>query len=147
MKYIKNSSEHKAYLIKERLRNIERRKDPIKRQRLNLQSRISYRKKHDDPIGRDYIRKRDRNYIQKIKLMVFNHYSSGTNECACCKENNIMFLSLDHINNNGNQHRKKIGRHIYLWLYSKKYPSGFQILCYNCNHAKHLNGGICPHVK
>jgi hypothetical protein len=25
------------------------------------------------------------------------------------------------------------------------YPSGFRVLCWNCNNAREHNDGICPH--
>ena len=30
------------------------------------------------------------------------------------------------------------------WLKDNGYPSGFQVLCMNCNHAKYRNGGVLP---
>ncbi len=59
-----------------------------------------------------------------------------------------MFLCVDHVNNDGAEHRKKTGSsgsQICVWLVNEGFPDGFQILCYNCNFAKHLNGGTCPH--
>lgn len=32
----------------------------------------------------------------------------------------------------------------YQWLEDNDYPPGFQTLCHNCNHAKHVLG-VCPH--
>lgn len=68
-------------------------------------------------------------------------------KCACCDEKEIMFLSIDHINNDGNVHRKEIGRNIIAWFQqiSPDIPEGFQLLCRNCNWGKHINKGICPH--
>lgn len=137
---------HIEYLKKERERYQRRKQDPDFRKRMNESSRKSIRKKLSTVEGHEYIKKRDRDYIQRIKLKVFNHYSRGLNKCLCCGISGLKFLSIDHLENNGNKHRKQIGRHIYLWLYSNKFPKGYQVLCYNCNHAKHLNGGICPHV-
>jgi hypothetical protein len=76
---------------------------------------------------------------------ILDHYG---NECACCGETERLFLTVDHINNDGNEHRKKdpTGRAtIYRWLINRGFPPGFQILCMNCNQGKHRNGGICPH--
>lgn len=56
-------------------------------------------------------------------------------------------LTIDHMNNDGAAHRREIGnRRIYEWLERNGYPSGFQVLCFNCNMARHLNGGECPHA-
>ena len=82
----------------------------------------------------------------KLKMEVFNAY--GGPKCACCGEVEIKFLTIDHINNKGYIHRKKIGTggdRLLRWLKNKNFPKGFQILCANCNQGKYLNGGVCPH--
>lgn len=33
------------------------------------------------------------------------------------------------------------------WLARHKYPEGFQLLCWNCNCGRAINGGICPHEE
>jgi hypothetical protein len=32
-----------------------------------------------------------------------------------------------------------------LWLKRNNFPSGYRVLCMNCNHGRKRNGGICPH--
>lgn len=64
--------------------------------------------------------------------------------CACCKENRYEFLALDHINGGGNKQRKIIGGSLVRWLKKNKYPTGFRILCHNCNHSLGMYG-YCPH--
>lgn len=92
-----------------------------------------------------------RSYYQKLKLQVIDHYSDGTRACKCCGENELLFLSIDHVNNDGALHREvygvKGGIPLFRFLIKNKFPAGFQILCFNCNHGKHLGGGICPHQK
>lgn len=89
------------------------------------------------------------NWKLKTKTTVINHYSNGTMHCRCCKETEMGFLSIDHINGGGNKHRKKIGSYaggaFYRWLIKNNFPDGFQILCYNCNLGRAINGGMCPH--
>jgi hypothetical protein len=66
--------------------------------------------------------------------------------CTCCGETEMSFLQIDHINNDGAEHRKSInGVQLAPWLKRRGYPEGFQVLCVNCNFAKHTNGGTCPH--
>lgn len=81
------------------------------------------------------------------KLAVFGHYGS---ECACCGEKEALFLTIDHVDNDGHLHRREPGRsshnNIYGWLVRSGFPEGFQTLCSNCNHGKHRNNGVCPHV-
>lgn len=82
------------------------------------------------------------------KAMVMDHYGK---ECNCCGESELLFLTIDHINNDGHLQRRAPGQsshnNIYGWLVRNSFPSGFQVLCMNCNHGKHRNGGTCPHAK
>jgi len=73
----------------------------------------------------------------------------GGYRCACCGEGEPMFLTLDHINNDGTRHRREVGTNqkILRSLQASGYPPGFQVLCSNCNHGRHRNGGTCPHKK
>jgi hypothetical protein len=77
------------------------------------------------------------------KMEVLKYYSNNLMECNCCKENNPTFLTIDHINGNGFQHKKIV---IYYYLYKNNYPSGYQVLCYNCNSSK-KNSKKCYHMK
>lgn len=70
----------------------------------------------------------------------------GGMECACCGEKTEAFLSIDHINNDGADHRRVVDRrNLYKWLEKNGFPPGYQVLCMNCNFGKARNGGICPH--
>jgi hypothetical protein len=80
---------------------------------------------------------------QAMRRMVMEAY--GGPVCSCCGETIYEFLTIDHINNDGAEHRRAIGQHLYRWLIENDYPSGFQVLCMNCNYGKQRNGGVCPH--
>jgi hypothetical protein len=85
---------------------------------------------------------------QNKKILVFEKY--GGCVCVCCGESEISFLTIDHINGNGNRHRREIfngktSYRIYPWLIKNNFPPGFQVLCFNCNCGKQVNGGTCPH--
>jgi hypothetical protein len=70
--------------------------------------------------------------------------------CACCGESEVIFLDLDHIHNNGAEHRREFGNgvKIILWLRDNGWPrENFQLLCSNCNQGKARNGGTCPHKQ
>ena len=87
-----------------------------------------------------------RRCVKERKLAVISHYSNLTNKCLCCGEPDIRFLTIDHINGNGNKHRRQnkivdLAR----WLIRNNYPEGYQILCFNCNAGRSINKGICPH--
>lgn len=84
------------------------------------------------------------------KYRVLSHYSNGTLVCACCGESYIEFLTLDHIEGNGAQHRKELGipggGHVfYGYIEKENYPPGYRVLCYNCNCALGFMG-YCPHT-
>ena len=88
---------------------------------------------------------------EKIKLEVFKHYSGDEIPyCACCGENNYEFLTVDHIDGGGAQHRRENGYHpgnsTYSWILKNNFPEGFRILCWNCNSSRGVYG-YCPHEK
>jgi len=87
-----------------------------------------------------------RDYRIRLKLEVLVHYGGDPPKCACCGENHIEFLTIDHIHGGGKRHRKKIGTNIYNWLKKTKFPDGFRVLCMNCNSALGFYG-YCPHQK
>lgn len=73
------------------------------------------------------------------------HYGG---ECYCCKEDNIVFLSLDHIDGNGTQHRRELGGvRVDDWARRNGWPPVLRVACHNCNFGAHLNGGVCPHQE
>lgn len=83
-----------------------------------------------------------------LKNQVYDHY--GGYKCSCCGESIKEFLTLDHIDNDGAEHRKGLGnsgsgRGLYLWIIKNGFPKMFQVLCMNCNWGKRMNNGICPH--
>ena len=69
--------------------------------------------------------------------------------CNCCGVTEPKFLSVDHVHNDGAAHRRqegiKTGEQLHRWLKRNNYPSGFQILCMNCQWGKRNNNGVCPH--
>jgi hypothetical protein len=99
----------------------------------------------------DQKKARSKAYHLKCRIDVLEHYSKGVPHCECCGENHLEFLSIDHINNDGAEHRRKLANNktgnfgrIYYWLRNNGYPDGFQVLCHNCNMAKGFYGH-CPH--
>ena len=74
----------------------------------------------------------------------YNAY--GGYVCACCGVIGESFLTLDHINNDGAEHRKLFNPSaLYRWIIRNNFPAMFQVLCWNCNCGKNMNGGVCPH--
>lgn len=75
-------------------------------------------------------------------------------DCDCCGETGVDFLTLDHVDGNGKEHRKTkgvgTGQKFYAYLKLHGYPERIdghelRILCFNCNYSAHLHGGVCLH--
>lgn len=96
----------------------------------------------------DYWKQNTRN----IRSKVFTYYGG---KCNCCGEKEYMFLTLDHVNNDGAEHRRSLSNRrndnmpVYKYLISTEFAEAdrFQVLCWNCNCGKRSNGGVCPHVR
>lgn len=86
---------------------------------------------------------------QECRIEVLSHYSGGKPKCKCCGERTDQFLTLDHINNDGNIQRRELGQRkpMYRRLRRLGFPAGYQVLCWNCNCGRAKNGGICPHKQ
>lgn len=84
----------------------------------------------------------------RVRMLVLVHYSiDGTPACRCCGEAHVEFLSIDHIDGEGTRHRKaigKVGASFYAWLVKQGLPTGYRVLCHNCNMAMGFYG-TCPH--
>lgn len=62
--------------------------------------------------------------------------------CACCGEDHIPFLHVDHVDGGGARHRKSVGD-VYRWIIKNNFPNGFRTLCANCNWGIYRNKGVC----
>ena len=90
-------------------------------------------------------------WLKEAHQTIFDWYGK---KCSCCGENEQLFLTIDHINNDGAKLRRSFprsGTSFYLWLArqirKKSAPIDLQTLCYNCNCGKQRNKGICPHQE
>lgn len=110
----------------------------------NHDKKLASSKKHHAD-NKEYRHKWFRNYHLRLKIEVLSYYSKGDPFCICCGETILEFLTIDHINNNGNKHRKTFTMTMYGWLKKHNFPKGYQVMCFNCNHGKYINKGICPH--
>ena len=135
---------------------------PAQRERGRFYSRIYYRSHREQCIqtarrsqerNRDrYLRLRREYEARKIKRvvpLVIGHYSGGTFRCACCGESQRDFLTIDHVNGNGYKTCKALviprgGSELYRWLVRRGFPSGYAVLCMNCNASKGKHG-VCAH--
>lgn len=81
-----------------------------------------------------------------LKLRIFRHYSrSGVPSCQCCGESELGFLTLEHLNGGGRQHRRgKNPGTVYQEIIDAGFPEDYSVLCYNCNCSKKVYR-VCPH--
>jgi hypothetical protein len=102
---------------------------------------IAYNQKHKD---------RTALYRKRVKKLAMDKYGA---KCACCGIDELMFLTIDHINNDGALERKTLGNGknnyggsaFYFKLIKEEKRADLQILCFNCNLGRNANGGVCPH--
>lgn len=108
--------------------------------------------RNPEKVKAKYRRRVERGIYQKVvrhlRSEVIEAYGS---KCACCGETETKFLVIDHIFNDGAQHRRDhkltAGYKFYAWLKRWGFPKDrFQLLCWNCNIAKG-RFGECPHIK
>uniref|UniRef100_A0A6H2A3P1 Uncharacterized protein n=1 Tax=viral metagenome TaxID=1070528 RepID=A0A6H2A3P1_9ZZZZ len=76
-----------------------------------------------------------------VKAEVLTHYGRNKYACVICGESRPACLSIDHINGNGCQERKRSGGNrygykFYCYLKKNNYPKGYQTLCMNCQFCK-----------
>jgi hypothetical protein len=130
---------------KDRIAKTDKKYQMENRERLTIQKHEYYmnnkeeiKKRIDDYISknRDKHNKWGTKSKNKLKLETFSRYCGGDVKCSNCGEKDYQILSIDHIEGNGNQHRKETktrgGYSTYSWLKRNDYPGGFQVLCMNC---------------
>src|SRR5579863_513503 len=94
--------------------------------------RINYRAAYKDTHGKTHSQLSN----QRLRYETLVHYSSDPPSCSCCGEPYFEFLTIDHINGGGRQHRMLLGYvKLDVWLRANNYPPGYRVLCMNCNHA------------
>ncbi len=88
---------------------------------------------------------RKRRKEQRLKVL---QYYSGADIpfCACCKEDILEFLVIDHLYGCGTAHRREIGYNLVAYIIKNNFPSIFRVLCSNCNSCLGTYG-YCPHER
>lgn len=66
--------------------------------------------------------------------------------CSCCGLSVQKYLQLDHVANDGADHRRELtsagrGGSLYRWAVANNFPDRLQLLCANCHQAKTYFGG------
>lgn len=80
------------------------------------------------------------------KEAVMNVYTNGEQTCRYCGHGDLDVLCLDHVENDGADHRRALGKNpatfsgagMYNWVIKNDYPPIFQVLCSNCNLKKEV---------
>jgi hypothetical protein len=135
----------------------------VKAKQKEWRSRPEVKAKLKEYHERPEVRLRRQDQEQYDRLLILKTYSkrlsnSTTPCCICCGENfHSDFLAIDHIAGRKQMDSEpelvKIGYSskllayaLYLWIIENDFPSGFQILCSNCNFAKGMkkNNNECP---
>lgn len=104
------------------------------------------------PIYRERKTSKARVWREQLRQDILKAYGG---KCSCCGEREPIFLTLDHIYNDGAKTRlalqgangKPRGG---VWQYADLRKKGFpkdrhRLLCWNCNCGRQRNGGVCPH--
>jgi hypothetical protein len=86
------------------------------------------------------------NYRDRVRMEVLTHYAGGVPQCLTCGVDDLDILVLDHINDDGAEHRRELaknftrraGVNVYEDLRKKGYPPIVQVLCHNCNAKKEM---------
>lgn len=119
---------------------IRQRNREFRRNNLEL---VKERQKLYREANAEVLAEKDRAKTRKLKQEVILAYGDN---CDCCKETTMEFLTIDHIDGGGGTHRKEVGygQRFYKWLKDNNYPQGYRVLCFNCNCSLGLRG-YCPH--
>lgn len=125
------------------LRRSKSEKDALhyRKNALKIRTQVRDRYTRDRGIILEKLRTRDR----VTKLEIVKEYGGA---CACCGETHYEFLTIDHINGDGAEHRRQVGgdhRAVYRDIKRRHFPKDeFRLLCLNCNLAMGMYG-YCPH--
>ena len=120
------------------------RKEANKRYRCKNHSHIKMKSDKLWRENKEQLKLKRRAQYGQLRDEILDHYGAF---CDCCGEDHREFLTIDHINGGGNQHRKKFGWNqwqFYRWIKREEFPFSLRILCLNCNSSLGWRG-MCPH--
>ena len=87
----------------------------------------------------------DKKFYYGVMSVYSKRFGFSKPTCRCCKSTDWKFLVLDHIKSRPKSHKGLSGVTMARKLARDRHPSGIQVLCHNCNIAKEIFGGNCPH--
>jgi len=86
--------------------------------------------------------KKNRLYY-KFRLNFLKHFDS---KCQCCGLDDIRFLTLDHVQNDGHKDDRLSPIQLYRKAWEDRFDKNkWNCLCWNCNCARAQFRGVCPH--
>ncbi|MFA5696336.1 MAG: hypothetical protein WC917_02715 [Bacilli bacterium] len=107
----------------------------MKKKEYNKKWNTKWRNTHREEYN-EYNRNYKHKYLRKLRMEAIQHYGGKCNNCGI---DDFYVLQIDHINNDGNKHRKEVKSYrLPKWLKDNGYPKEYQILCANCNWKKNL---------
>lgn len=103
--------------------------------------RVDLKCKRYNKLNKEKILKRKKAYDDNKKIECFTIIGNGNLECEVCKENKLSLLTIDHIDETGNEDKKIgfIGKRLYYGVLNGSYPgdlSNLRILCFNHNCSR-----------
>lgn len=108
--------------------------------------KVCYQKRARDNHNKEKHSKRMKKSSIELKKQTIEAYGG---KCNCCGENDLLYLTIDHILNNGAQERRDIatgGQKFYRYLKKNNFfkPDEYRVLCFNCNSCIGFYG-FCAH--
>jgi hypothetical protein len=143
------SAAHNASCLRWNKRNPDKVKLYQKRHRSTEEYKANRRIKRQAAYSLDGSKEKADQKIYRLSLRdkVIEAYGKV---CACCGEDNKGFLTIDHVDGMILEMTivgRKLGNwQLYLYLIKSNFPSGYQLLCANCNLAIGW-WGVCPHKR
>ncbi len=141
---------------KKKILNLRKKYREINKEKINIWQR-QYYENHKEELNfqhKEYYKNHmeEMKFYQKqhhnaLRLEILHYYSKDSMQCACCGEDILYFLAIDHINGGGNKHYKELiekGTTLDQYLINNNFPPGYRILCHNCNSSLGAYG-YCPH--
>ena len=124
----------RCFLIKdlEQMPNVRWKDDP---KEYNRQWMRENRDKRNEHVRNSY-HKEIKHRFEEDRVVAINHYGG---RCVSCGYDNVHALCFDHINDDGQERRRKGergGARFGRWLIKNGFPDDIQILCHNCNYLK-----------
>lgn len=97
---------------------------------------------HTSDWDKNYRREYKRRFYQNHRVLALMRYGG---RCVCCGEDELVFLTIDHINGGGHAERRSQKGDWHLQLSRGPIRDDLRVLCFNCNCGRERNNDVCPH--